>query len=196
MKYIDITYTLEAGMKKYPTDPDVKISSFKSFKKGNSCNLSKIALGTHSGTHIDAPYHIFNQGGGIDEIKLEDLFCDVIVTDIESLSKKGFFERIKSEGIKGIVLKTSKYKTTLTPEKAEGLVKNGIKLIGTDQLSIEESLDKSHPVHRVLLSKAIIIIENLYLDNVSLGNYKLICFPLKIKNGDGSPVRAILIDES
>ncbi len=194
MKYIDITQSISTGMKKYPSDPEVKVSTFKSLKKGNSCNLSELVLGSHSGTHIDAPYHIFNKAKTIDKVKVDSLICNVSVRDMIRSPKKIFFNMIKSKKVKGILFRSGKIKAKLTLEKAQMLVKQNIKLVGTDQMNIEESVDKSHPVHRLLLGKGVIIVEGLNLKKVKLGYYRLICLPLKIKDGDGSPARAILAE--
>ena len=192
MRYIDITQTISTGMKKYSSDPCVKINQFKSLKRGNSCNLSELTLGTHSGTHIDAPRHIFNRAKTVDRLNLDDLICEVFVTDIGAFLKKGFFAGINRKKVRGVLFNSRKGVAMLTEEQARILVEKNIKLVGTDQLSIEKSSDKSHPAHCLLLANDIIIVENLCLKKANPGHYKLICLPLKIKKGDGSPVRAIL----
>lgn len=195
MKYIDITKSISTGMKKYPSDPSVRVSRFKSLKKGDSCNLSKLALGSHSGTHIDAPYHIFNNTNTVDKIAIKDLICKVLVADIKELSQEAFLKKTARQGIGGVLLKDGKRKAYLTIEEAKVLVKNKIKVIGTEQMSIENSPGKSHPVHNLLLSEGVIIIETLDLGKVKPGRYRLICLPLKIAKGDGAPARVILIDD-
>ncbi len=188
MRYIDISRTIESGMPKYPSDPVVKVSRFKSLKEGNSCNLSKLDFGSHAGTHIDAPLHILEKGKGVDGLKVKDLICRVLVASTYS-----FYEKIKKSGIKGVLFKGTGNRGTITLEQSEMLLKRGIKLIGTESMSIEEPSDKTHPVHRLLLSKGTVIIEGLDLKRVKPGYYKLVCLPLKIKNGDGAPARAVLI---
>lgn len=189
MKYIDISQTIYSGMKKYPSDPSVKISQFKSLKKGNSCNLSKLVLGSHSGTHIDSPRHIFNKGKSVDDIRIKDLILGVVVMNTEELSTR---KRLAKK-IKGVLIKSTKNKTGLSLREAKEIVSQKIKVVGIDQMSIEESRDKSHSVHRLLLGQGKIIIENLDLTEVKPGYYQLICLPLKIAKGDGAPARAILI---
>lgn len=195
MRYIDISQTISNGMKKYPSDPDVKISQFKSLRNGDSCNLLKLTFGSHVGTHIDVPHHIYGNGKGVTDIRINDLICDAIVTNIKGFPEKGLFKKIKFKGIKGILFKDKEHRGGLTIKEAKRLVKNNIKVIGTEQMSVEESFDKSHSVHRLLLSNGSIIIEGLDLKKARPGYYKLICLPLKIKNGDGAPVRAILVDD-
>ena len=193
MKYIDISHTIYSGMKKYPSDPPVKVSLCKSLNNGNSCNLCTISCGSHSGTHVDAPRHVFKKKKTVDKIKIKDLMCDVAVVDIKQLLKKSFEIKIqKNKNIKGILLKSARNKNGLTIREAKMLLRQRINLVGTEEMSIEESKDSSHPVHRLLLKNGIIIVESLNLKKVKQGFYKLICLPLKIKKGDGAPCRAIL----
>lgn len=184
MKIIDISQTIYHKMPTYPTDPLVRIEQFKSLEKGNSCNLSKLQLGTHSGTHLDTQLHIFNKGQGVDELNLEDLICPAQVVNLKDLADMKLNIDTKSVLVKG---------GTINLEQAQKLVKKSIRSIGVEEQSVENSEDKNHPVHRLLLSKGVIIIENLELSRVKTGCYQLICLPLKIKNGDGAPCRAILI---
>jgi len=191
MRYLDISRTITTGMKKYPTDPSVEIVRFKSLDRGDSCNLNKLVIGSHTGTHIDAPRHIFKKGYGVDSIKFQDLICDVCVVDIKRFSEKMLLRKLNTKAAGGVILKNAKI--GLTIERAKILIRNHIRVVGTDQMSIERSPDKSHPVHRLLLGNDITIIENLDLKRIKPGYYKLLCLPLKIKNGDGAPARAILM---
>ena len=194
MGYIDITKTLCAGMKKYPSDPAVGFRHHKAVRKGDSCNLYKITMGSHAGTHIDAPRHLFDDGAGVDDIKPETLICDVIVVEgVRSVPR--ILAGGKSRGIGGLIVKCGRDGSGLDAEIVKDLLRKRIRVVGTDRMSIEGSSDKSHPVHRLLLKSGIVIIESLDLRGVKPGRYKLICLPLKIKGGDGAPARAILTDD-
>jgi len=190
--YIDITRTISSEMEVYPADPAVEISAFKSLDKGNSCNLSRLTMGSHTGTHIDAPRHILREGRTLDTIDIEDLICRVAVADKAIFADETFFDGLRDKGVKGILLKDSNGKEVITKEEACILVENNIRLIGTEAMSIEDSTDKSHPVHRLLLGAGVIIIEGLDLKDAKKGFYKLMCLPLKVKDGDGAPLRAVL----
>ena len=192
MRYIDISQTIVNGMKKYPSDPPVKIRQFKSLNKGDSCNLKELSFGNHVGTHVDAPGHILKRGARVDKLRLRDLVCNVFVTSSEEFFGNRLYERVNLDNITGILFKNIKGKTGITIEQANILLKCGIKVIGTEDMTIEMSSDKTHPVHRLLLGKKIIIIEGLNLKRVRSGCYKLMCLPLKIKAADGAPARAIL----
>jgi len=190
MRYLDISRTVSAGMKKYPTDPSVEIDRFKSLDRGDSCNLNKLTMGSHAGTHVDAPLHMFKKGAGVGAIRLEDLICDVCVVDAGRRSKSKFLKTADMKRVTGVILKNAG--AGLTVEGAKALIRNGIKVVGTDQMSIEDSSDKAHPVHRLLLGNGVAIIEDLDLRKARPGHCRLICLPLKIKNGDGAPARAAL----
>lgn len=192
MKYIDISRTIFPEMEKYPSDPKVEINIFKSFKKGNSCNLRNINFGTHTGTHVDAPHHIFDRAEAVDSIDIEDLICEVIVLPLKNFSEDIFSKKI-TKNRKGLIFKSSYCHRGLTLDDANLIISHKIKIVGIDQMTIEENKDKLHPVHRVLLGNRVIIIEGLNLKKVKFGCYKLICFPLKIKGGDGAPARAVLL---
>jgi len=192
MKYIDITKSIFSGMEKYPTDPDVEVEVFKALERGDSCNLLSVTFGSHAGTHIDAPRHIFDDGKTVDEINMESLICSAVVTDTRALSEKDFFDELNKKNVRGLLLKGTADKDALTEEQAVLAEQSGIKIVGTERMSIETSTNKSHPVHRALLGKGVIIVENLVLKNVKEGFYQFICLPLKIKGADGAPVGAVL----
>lgn len=192
MKYIDITQTIETGMRRYPSDPCVKIARFKSLETGGSCNLALLKFGSHSGTHVDAPLHVFQDGKAVDDVPIEDLIRDVLVADIGDISKDVFFKKMGKRSVRGVVLKCGRSRNGLTLREARILLKNRIKLVGVDRLSIEEAPDKKHPVHKLLLSNGVVIIESLDLKKVRNGFYTLICLPLKIRRGDGAPARVVL----
>jgi len=194
MKYIDVTKTIKSGMPKYPTDPDVDIKVFKSLKEGNSCNLSAISFGSHSGTHIDAPLHVIDNGSGVDKIEIADLICNVLVSEIDSFFDDHLFENNDLNDIEGVLFKETDGVSTITAEQAEIIAQTNMKVVGTEAMSIEASGDKTHPVHDILLKKKIYIVESLELRDVNPGKYKFICLPLKIENGDGAPVRAVLVN--
>ena len=192
MKYIDITKPIFSGMEKYPTDPDVKVSAHKALERGDSCNLLSVEFGSHTGTHIDAPRHIFDDGRTVDEIDMDSLICRAVVTRALSLSEKDFFDGLKAKKVRGLLLKGTVEEDALTEEQAVLAEQSGIRIVGTERMSIETSENKSHPVHCALLGRNIMIVENLALKNVKEGFYKFICLPLKIKGADGAPVRAVL----
>lgn len=210
MKIHDISVPISATMPTYPGDPPVSIEPASQIAKGAVANISRLSFGDHTGTHLDPPIHFVPGGKTVDQLDLNTLYGAarvVDLTDVEKAISARDFERVKlPSGTVRILCKTRNSDLWDRPgfqkdfvafgwDAAQWLVDHGVKLIGIDYLSAEV-FDTSEPnTHRILLGAGIIIVEGLYLKNVSPGNYTLACLPLKIKDGDGGPARAVLIEE-
>ena len=191
MKIIDLSAELSNGTKTYPGDPEVKTQKIKDVGRDGYA-LSKITMGLHSGTHVDAPAHYLNGGRTIDEISLGMLIGKARVCDLSSGPKKISEKELKKFRIRRneiVLLKTRK--GVLTADGADFLLQKKIRAVGIDGLSIEES--GSSVVHKKLLSKNIPIMEGLVLKRVKPGTYQFICLPLKIRGGEAAPARCVLI---
>ncbi len=202
-KIIDISLSLNHASVVYPGNPVVEIEEHK----GATSVHSRITLGTHTGTHIDAPRHVMSGGMGIDEMDLNAFYgaCKVFdMTDVTgSVTQTDLRDR---EIVKGdrIILKTSNSErgfdafydnyVYLDGDCAEYLADIGIGLIAIDYFSIKQRGGSDNRPHTAFLEKNIPIIEAVNLKGVEEGSYTLSAFPLKIKNGDGSPARVVLID--
>ena len=200
----DITMPLSADLPVYPGDTQVAIESLSSIADGDSANVSRLTLCTHSGTHIDPPRHFNQSGQSVDQIPLELLVGKARVVEIADAMEIGRheLERLHVKGVERLLIKTGNSElwkekglvedfAALTAEGAAFLMEAGVKLVGIDYISIE-SMHSNGEVHKMLLNKGIIILEGLNLAEVAPGEYELICLPLKVKDGDGAPVRAIL----
>ncbi|MBE0522746.1 MAG: cyclase family protein [Methanosarcinales archaeon] len=193
MKVIDISMTIHPEMKIYNGDVAPKITRLSKIEDGDSYNVSKITLGSHTGTHVDSPLHFFLNKTGIDELPLQGLVGPARVIDISGLKRPIEAHELGSlENVKIILLKGSK--AHLTIEGAQVLIENNVRTIGTEALSIAVN-EVENEVHRILLGAEIIIIEGLDLTNVNEGDYFLVCLPLKIAGCDGAPARAVLISD-
>ena len=207
MPIYDITVPIRPGMPVYEGDPDVDIQAWSALAKGDSANVSFLHFGAHTGTHVDAPAHFIEGARKIDALSLEMLIgparvvrvpddvdeidCDFLAgCDLDQVERVLFHTRNSnfwSEGFR-------KDFTHLLPEAAQRLVEMGIKLVGTDYLSIEKFHSGHHRTHLTLLSNDVVIVEGLNLGDVAAGDYELICLPLKIADGagDGAPARVVL----
>lgn len=205
MRIHDITLALSAELPVYPDDPPFVSKPWSSISQGDSCNLSQITLSSHSGTHIDAPRHFLEHGAGVDELPLGLLVGKALVVEIRKVKEIGRhdLERLRIKGAERVLLKTdngrlwnqpgfSKDFAALSLDGARYLVEAGVKLVGIDYLSIE-SFEGDGEVHRILMGNGVLILEGANLAEVEPGEYDLICLPLKIKGGDGAPVRALLL---
>ncbi|MBF0385609.1 MAG: cyclase family protein [Candidatus Omnitrophica bacterium] len=208
-KIIDISLSIREGMVGWPSDPKVLIRSFKSLRRGDSSNVSQLTLGTHAGTHIDAPYHCMEKGKSLDRMPLEALIgeCRVIeIKDNESI-KAPELKKFRIKKNERIIFKTINSKRErrlkafdrdfiyMTEEAAIFLAKKKIKAVGIDYLSVGGYKKDGKNVHEALLKRGILIIEGLSLAKVRPGTYELVCLPLKILKADGAPARAVLIDK-
>jgi arylformamidase len=191
----------------YEGDPGIEIKAWSALAKGNSSNVSVLQFGAHTGTHVDAPAHFIEGARRIDALSLESLIGParvVLVPDEVLEIDPGFLNTCNLEGVERVLFHTRNSKfwnegfrkdfTHLSPEAAEKLVDLGVKLVGTDYLSIEKFHSGHHRTHLALLSKNVIIVEGLNLTGIEAGDYELICLPLRIAegSGDGSPARAVL----
>ncbi|HYW74909.1 MAG TPA: cyclase family protein, partial [Pyrinomonadaceae bacterium] len=163
--------------------------------------------GAHTGTHVDASAHFIEGARRIDALPLEVLIgvARVIrVADSITEIDPDFIAHCDLEGVERLIFHTRnsglwnegfrKDFTHLSPEAAQMLVDRGVKLVGTDYLSIEKFHSGHHRTHLTLLSNDIVIVEGLDLSAVPDGDYELICLPLRIADGagDGAPARAVL----
>ncbi len=205
-KVIDISPPLKEGMVTYPGDVEFEATPLCTIER-SGCNMARLHLGTHTGSHIDAPLHFLAEGASIDEIPLERFIGPAQVIEIKGkeISSKEIGEGLE-EGMKRVIFKTansslmereefSREYVYLTEEGAEFLVERGVELVGIDYLSIERFGTPSFSVHKRLFSAGICVLEGLNLKGVNPGRYLLVALPLRLVGLDGSPVRAVLIEE-
>ncbi len=206
-KIYDISMGIKNGMLTYPGDPGVEITREKTIGAGSSANISRYCMGSHTGTHIDPPFHFFPDGKAADLLPLDALVGPARVVEAPVSEIDGNF--LSGAGVEGavrVLFKTGnssfcedpvfrKDFARLAPDGAEFLKRAGVKLVGIDYLSIEKFHSVDHAVHRLFLGGGIVIVEGLNLSDVAPGDYTLACLPLKIIGGDGAPARAVLIKE-
>lgn len=208
MRTYDISLTLSPSLPTWPGDPGIEIERVEKIEDGSNANVSRINMGVHSGTHIDAPFHFLQEGIPVEQIDLSLLTGRVYVLHLpeEDLITASVLERSQiPPRTRRVLFKTrnSEYWTDeeanfqadfvgLSDDGARYLVKRGVKLVGVDYLSVAPYKD-SRPTHEILLEAGVVIVEGLNLSEVSQGRYTLYCLPLKIAGSDGAPARAILI---
>ena len=203
----DITRVLSPRMPVYPGDPQPEFTTHLTIEK-DGANVTRIALGSHTGTHADAPWHFLQDGNTIDKEPLDKFAGQAVIADL-SYKPVGsgiggqdldeYARAVKGDDILLIYTGTDKAGSNFTyleTSAAEWLVRHGVKCIGIDTLSIEKYGSKYAPVHRMLLSRGIGIIENLNSNLKQFAGKRmfLVCLPLPLKGVDGSPARAVLFD--
>jgi len=190
---IDITRPISAALPVWPGDPRVEIEPVARLEAGDPAAVSRLTLGTHTGTHVDPPAHFLPGGATVDEIALDVLVGPAVVVDFAG-SGGGGTERLRAAAghHRRVLLKTGATDGVVTPDVARHLVDGGVFLVGVDTSSIEPG-ETEYPVHRLLLSAGVVIVEGLELSHVAPGEYQLVCLPLRIAGGDGAPARAVLV---
>jgi arylformamidase len=199
---IDISLPLEKGMITYPNNPPFNISPVR----GAASQLHKFSLGTHTGTHVDAPNHVIDGAPGIDFYPLSDFIGTCRVIDCTKSEGVITLDDVKDAVIKKgdrILLKTKNSDEqydefredfiALSPEAAEFLASHDLSLIGIDYLSIKKRGAEENVAHTAFLSRGIPILEGIMLRNVQPGSYTIVVLPLKLLGVDGSPCRAVLL---
>ena len=204
--WIDVSVPLRTGMVHWPDNPPVSIERVENIERGDTANVSKLSMGAHTGTHMDAPLHFFQNGRGIDTMPLSAAIGRARVIEIgdpESIKP----EELRPYGIQSgerILFKTRNsarcWRTDdfvedfvyISQEAARYLAAQHVRTVGVDYLSVGGFYKDGVETHRALLEAGVWIIEGLNLSSVQPGFVELICLPLKIEGRDGAPARAIL----
>lgn len=205
MPIYDITLPLSPLTFVFPGDPGVEVEPIRQITRGDPFNLVRLTLGSHAGTHIDPPFHLYDRGLKADQLPLGVLIGPARVVPVETtgpISRQDLEHRDLGESPR-LLLRTGssrRWRTWategrwayLTLDAADRLIERRTRLIGIDAPSIDAPDAADLPVHRLLLQHGVLIVESLDLSIVTPGDYCLLCLPLKIEGGDGAPVRAVL----
>ncbi len=177
----------------YDSDPETKIKNIKSIENGDEYNLSLLSMSVHSGTHIDAPLHYFEQGSPVDKIRLNTFYGKCTVISVNGILTGEDMERLLPY-CKRRVLFHGEGKTFVSHSAAIVLAESRVVLVGTDAQSIAPEFDEDK-THRELARAGIAILENLNLSAIDDGEYDLCAFPLKLGGLEAAPCRAIIFEQ-
>jgi arylformamidase len=208
MKVHDISLTLRQRMPVYPGEPPPLLEPTSQMERGDSYNLSRLTIGTHTGTHIDAPRHFLPDGASVDQIPVDALVGPALVVqmaveqeittaDLEAAAIPPGTERLLFKTRNSRLLDDADFRRNfvyVTLDAARWLVERGVRLVAIDYLSVERMDAQPNIVHQTLLRAGVVIVEGADLRQVAPGPYLLACLPLKIEGADGSPVRAVLVE--
>jgi arylformamidase len=203
----DISLPVADGGLIYPGNPPISIKPQQEVSKGGSSNVSSLSFGSHTGTHVDAPKHFFDDGMTIDAVPLDLLMGPAMLICVEDDVNAVGEAELRLHEIKGhtrVLIKTrnssyirdSEFKKDyayLAPDGAAYLVSLGIRLVGIDYLSIEQFHSGHHRTHKTLLEHDVVIVEGLDLSAPPMGPYDLRVLPLRLVGLDGAPARAVLV---
>ena len=207
MKIIDISQEIREDMMVYPGDPRFHSHPSLSFKHGDGCEVSELTIGSHCGTHIDAPLHMIPGGAPVESVPLDAFIgpCRVLTLPVGVVTEKMLAEHNVEAGER-ILLRTdpeAKYTpkngkfnpAVLSLRAAQYLVHTGAKLVGIDAPTVENMESGDGEVHRTLLSGGVAILEGLLLEKAEKERYFLSALPLSLTGENGSPCRAVLVQE-
>lgn len=200
-KWIDVSVPIYTGMVHYPDNPPIEIDTIMHVERGDICTLSRVTMGSHTGTHIDAPIHFLPGGGGAEVVPLGNLMGPARVIEIKDP------HAVKADELRGhslgarerLLFKTSNsercWKTSEFVADAVSIAEDAaLYLASLNTLTVAiDYLSAGSPVtHRALLGAGVVIIEGVNLTSVAQGRYEMLCLPLKILGGDGAPARVLL----
>jgi arylformamidase len=204
MQIYDITIPISPALPTFPGDPRAEIEPVTRIARGDPANVSRITMSSHCGTHIDVSRHYNDHGVSVDHIPLTLLIGSALVADLRGVTEIDgqALAHLPLTGVERLIIRTDNSRlwdrvgfheeyVHLTKAGAEFLLKTEVRLVGIDYLSVEK-FNGNGDVHRLLLGNGMVILEGLNLEGIEEGDYELICLPLKIKGGDGAPVRAVL----
>ena len=209
MTIYDISLTISPTLPTWPGDPGIELEQVESMDKGANANVTRMNMGVHTGTHVDAPHHFLNDGRTVEQLPLDVLTgpCYVLQLPdgVEAITSEVLRRSEITPDMKRILFGTrnshlwakgeTRFQTdyiAITEDGAEWLVEHGVQLVGVDYLSVAP-YEESTPTHEILLKAGVVVVEGLNLSKVMRGFYELYCLPLKIAGSDGAPARAILI---
>jgi arylformamidase len=209
MKIHDISLGISPGMVVWPNNPGVELERVNRIEDGANSNVSRLALGVHTGTHLDAPVHFVPGATGVEALPLEVLVGRCLVVHLPR-TRRITAADLAAAGIaantRRLLIKTrnsaywargdSEFHTdfvAIDPTGAQWLVDRGLELVGVDYLSVAP-WKESRPTHQILLKAGVVVVEGLNLSKIKPGRYDLTCLPLKLIGSDGSPCRAILVE--
>lgn len=203
MRFHDITRPFYSGMPVWPGDTPAEFAFSATKAAGASTNVGRWRLSAHTGTHADAPYHYNDAGLKLDELDPAVFVGPAVVVDVRGQEKltPALLAPHDFGGAPRVLFRTDTWTDmtvfprnwpVFTPDTPAWLATRGVKLVGMDVPSVDTIGSKDLPIHHALDAAGIIILENLDLAAIAPGRYELIALPLKVRGGDGSPIRAVL----
>ncbi|MGP1411017.1 cyclase family protein [Peptoanaerobacter stomatis] len=206
MKIYDVSKLISEDMVVYKNREEkrIKRTIVSSYETGDYYE-SRLDTDLHCGTHIDAPLHMVKNGNTIDKYNVSKFIgkCKVFdLTNVDEFITKKDIESLDIQKDDRVIFKTkNSYDTVYNPkfvyieeDAAEYLAEKQIQSLGIDAMSIERD-KKHHPTHKIILGANIGVIEDMMLKDIDEGEYFLSALPLKIKDSDASPIRAVLIED-
>jgi arylformamidase len=205
-KWIDVSLPLRNGIVHWPGDPPFTIERVRDLERGDDATVSRLDMGVHTGTHMDAPAHFIRGGASLDAMPPDALIGRGRVIEIENDHAVTIeeLERHRIRRGERVLFKTRNsdrcYKTEafvkdfvyISARAARYLAARGVLCVGIDYLSAGGFFSDGRETHELLLGAGVWIIEGLDLSGIEPGPVEMICLPLRLAGAEGAPVRALL----
>ncbi|MBC7809326.1 MAG: cyclase family protein [Akkermansiaceae bacterium] len=202
-KFYDITIPVQNGLAVWPGDTPFEFTLGWEMGAGASVNVGAVTMSTHTGTHVDAPFHFDADGAGVDTLDASVFVGPVAVVDAAGRAEIGrdVFAGVDFARTPRVLIRTGVWTDyarfpdavpTLADDVPAFLGANGVRLLGVDVPSVDAIDSKTLPIHHALAAQKITILESIDLRDVPPGVYTLIALPLRLVGADASPVRAVL----
>ncbi len=203
MQWIDVTIPMREGMTVWPGDAPFRLEARSRIARGEGSNVSTVTLSTHAGTHVDAPWHFEDDGKRLHEVANEVFFGHALVIGYEGDGHIRADDLGREPLPPRILLKTSNSArhwsepfhrdyVAFEADAAERCVREGVKLIGVDYLSVAPYKQEGQETHRILLGHDVFVVEGLVLNAVPEGWCEFVVLPLPLEGADGAPCRAFV----
>ena len=209
MRIHDLSVGISPKLPIWPGNPGIEISRVQDMNKGDHANVSRLSLGVHTGTHVDAPVHFINGAAGVDTLDLNVLVGPALVIylpDVPAVTAPDLEAAHIPAGTERLLIKThnstywAKGDTDFHAEfvgvaedAAHWLVAHHVALVGVDYLSVAP-WKQGTPTHRALLEAGVVIVEGLNLSAIEPGLRAFTCLPMKLVGSDGAPARALITE--
>jgi arylformamidase len=205
-RVIDVSVPNGPGQHVYPGDPAPVLEAVHRIRDGAPANVTLITMGSHTGTHVDAPHHFIDDGPRLGQVALDRMVGEALVADLRG---RAVIDAASLQGVETrpgdiLLCRTDNSErwaagefqrdfVYFTEDAAEVIIERQVRAVGLDYLSIERFGSTDFPVHHRLLGAGVFVIEGLDLRPAEPGRYVLVCLPLKFPDLDGAPARAVLL---
>ncbi|MHB1948720.1 MAG: cyclase family protein [Gammaproteobacteria bacterium] len=204
-KIYDLTAAISEKTVVFPGDPEYKTQKVCSLEEGHTFNLCHMHFGNHTGTHVDFPAHVLKDAKTSSDYSIDHLIGSGLIIKVPDTEKSVTKQFVSEQPILKsdiVFFKTANSKLSkqdkftekyvyIEPDVAEELLKKGVKIVGIDYISVDRYDAEDLPVHKSLLSKEVLIVEGLELNNAPIGRCEIYIMPLNIPKMDGLPARVV-----
>ena len=203
IRWVDVSIPMVNGMTVWPGDPPFVFEKATRIAEGHSTNVSFIAMSTHTGTHVDAPWHFEDDGKRLHEIDPQVYFGEARVIELPDCDIVSASDLGESALPPRLLLKTrnsardagldfdTEY-VALAEDAAQRLVDEHVTLVGVDYLSVAPFKQPGQGTHHILLRAGVFIVEGLRLRDIPAGAHSFVVLPLPLHGADGAPCRAFI----